>query len=249
LLLIVLAPLAAQSLADKAGLLQKNSRERHMLDGLYVSIVSRRRTRVNCCTRSMSPANVIQCRRVDRKISGGVGYQVRGHGDPAVRRHGGRDPSGAARFAGSDRQARPAGARLCEGTVRSQASNAAATPASGIKGKAKYADYRFYSDVSVDNSTPCCTDTPSTKDLAADAAQKAIIAEDVDRYDAPARQSYRIIDLDRRGDPVGHVGIDPAPSRDPYYLRYLRTYGCPLQRDVRLASLAAVLSHGGCPTC
>src|SRR5712692_6209679 len=33
------ASLAAQSLPDKARLLQKNLTERHMLDGLYISIV------------------------------------------------------------------------------------------------------------------------------------------------------------------------------------------------------------------
>jgi hypothetical protein len=39
LAMLVAAPLAAQSLADKARLLQQNLTERHMLDGLYVSIV------------------------------------------------------------------------------------------------------------------------------------------------------------------------------------------------------------------
>ena len=57
-------------------------------------------------------------------------------------------------------------------------------------------------------------------DLAADAAQKKMIAEDVDRLMTHLLDNhYRIIDLNGKVTQYGHVGVDPDPSRDEYYLK------------------------------
>ena len=55
-------------------------------------------------------------------------------------------------------------------------------------------------------------------DLAADATQQAIIANDVDRLMTHLLDNhYRIIDLNGEVTQYGHVGMDPDPARDAYY--------------------------------
>ncbi len=86
------------------------------------------------------------------------------------------------------------------------------------QGQGSYADYRFYSDVSVDNFNAVLYGYAIYYDLAADAEQKKIIAYDVDRLMTHLLDNhYRIIDLNGQVTQYGHVGIDPDPSRDKYY--------------------------------
>src|SRR5581483_2407936 len=75
-----------------------------------------------------------------------------------------------------------------------------------------------YSDVSVDNFNAVLYGYAIYHDLAADAAQRAIIAHDVDRLMTHLLDNhYRIIDLNGEVTQYGHVGIDPDPTRDAYY--------------------------------
>src|SRR5947207_4526060 len=87
LLLIMLAPLAAQNLADKARSLQKNLTERHMLDGLYVSIVPAVEPGVKLQHTVDEPGNVIHAGVWTGRYLAGVGYHYAVTKDPAVRKH------------------------------------------------------------------------------------------------------------------------------------------------------------------
>jgi hypothetical protein len=86
------------------------------------------------------------------------------------------------------------------------------------QGQGPFADYRFYSDVSVDNFNAVLYGYAIYYDLGADAAQKTIIAHDVDRLMTHLLGNhYRIVDLNGQVTQYGHVGIDPDPARDAYY--------------------------------
>jgi hypothetical protein len=88
------------------------------------------------------------------------------------------------------------------------------------QGQGKFADYRFYSDVSVDNFNAVLYGYALYFDLAADAEQKKMIAEDVDRLMTHLLDNhYRIIDLNGSVTQYGNVGVDPDPSRDDYYAK------------------------------
>jgi hypothetical protein len=82
------------------------------------------------------------------------------------------------------------------------------------QGQANFADYRFYSDVSVDNFNAVLFGYAIYYDLAADAAQRAMIAHDVDRLMTHLLDNhYRIIDLNGEVTQYGHVEMDPDPAR------------------------------------
>jgi hypothetical protein len=68
------------------------------------------------------------------------------------------------------------------------------------QGQGKYADYRFYSDVSVDNSNAVLYGYAIYYDLAADVDR--LMTHLLDNH-------YRIVDLDGEVTQYGHVGIDP----------------------------------------
>jgi hypothetical protein len=86
------------------------------------------------------------------------------------------------------------------------------------QGQSPFADYRFYSDVSVDNFNAVLYGYAVYYDLAADSDQKKIIAKDVDRLMTHLLDNhYRIIDLNGKVTEYGHVGLDPDPARDEYY--------------------------------
>ena len=94
------------------------------------------------------------------------------------------------------------------------------------QGQGQYADYRFYSDVSVDNFNAIMYGYAIYFDLAADEEQKHFIAYDVDRLMTHVLDNHcRIIDLDGQPTLWGHIGIDPDPSRDEYYAQRRRTAG------------------------
>ena len=113
------------------------------------------------------------------------------------------------------------------------------------QGQGRFADYRFYSDVSVDNFNAVLYGYAIYHDLAADAAQRRIIAHDVDRLMTHLLDNqYRIIDLNGEVTQYGHVGMDPDPARDAYYQKvYARDAGA-LQRRPSLAAFAARQPHG-----
>ena len=91
------------------------------------------------------------------------------------------------------------------------------------QGQGQYGDYRFYSDVSVDNFNAVMYGYAIYFDLAADDDQKRYIAYDVDRLMTHLLDNHcRIIDLDGEPTQYGHIGIDPDPSRDEYYARRAR---------------------------
>jgi hypothetical protein len=82
----------------------------------------------------------------------------------------------------------------------------------------KFADYRWHGDVSVDNFNAVLYGYAVYFDLAADPAQRRLIAEDVDRLMTHLLENHcRIIDVDGEVTKWGHVGIDPDPARDDYY--------------------------------
>src|SRR5260370_23105147 len=91
LAMLAAASLAAQSLADKSRLLQKNLSERHLLDGLYVSIVPAAEPGVKLLHTVDEPGNVIHAGVWTGRYLAGVGYQYAVTHDPAVRRHGGEN--------------------------------------------------------------------------------------------------------------------------------------------------------------
>ena len=220
-----LAAAGAQGLAGKSRLLQDNLKERHLLDGLYVSIVPAPVPGVKLRHTVDEPGNVIHSGVWTGRYLAGVGYQYAATRDPAVRRHGGELLHGLRVL--QEVTGKPG--LLARGYVKGHG------PVAGFErggdsrewhqGQGKYDGYRFYSDVSVDNFNAVLYGYAIYYDLAADAAQKAIIAEDVDRMMTHLLDNhYRIIDLDGEVTQYGHVGIDPDPARDEYYLKtYART--------------------------
>jgi hypothetical protein len=86
------------------------------------------------------------------------------------------------------------------------------------QGQGKFSDYRWHGDVSVDNFNAVLYGYAIYYDLAADKAQRQLIAEDVDRLMTHLLENHcRIIDVDGEVTLWGHVGIDPDPARDEYY--------------------------------
>ena len=109
----------------------------------------------------------------------------------------GVNPAWLTRAAGSDREARAAGPRLRERPRPCSGFERGGDSREWHQGQGKYAGYRFYSDVSVDNFNAVLYGYAIYYDLAADAGQKAIITQDVDRLMTHLLDNqYRIIDLD-----------------------------------------------------
>lgn len=227
-------------------MLQRNLTERHMLDGLYVSIVPAEAPEGTWLHTVDEPGNVIHAGVWTGRYLAGVGYQYAVTRDPAVRRHGGEILHGLRVL--QEVTGKPG--LLARGFVKGHG------PVEGFErggdsrewhqGQGKYSGYRFYSDVSVDNFNAVLYGYAIYYDLAADAAQKAMIAEDVDRLVTHLLDNhYRIIDLNGQVTQYGHVGIDPDPSRDEYYLEtYARTLArysvTPDWRPALRASLMAL---------
>src|SRR5882762_2149371 len=206
-------PGAAQSLEEKSRVLQRNLTERHMLDGLYVSIVAAEAPGDKWQHTVDEPGNVIHAGVWTGRYLAGVGYQYAVTRAPAVRRHGGEILHGLRVL--QEVTGKPG--LLARGYVKGHG------PVAGFErggdsrewhqGQGKYAGYRFYSDVSVDNFNAVLYGYAVYQDLAADAEQKKMIAFDVDRLMTHLIENHhRIIDLNGEVTQYGHVGIDPDPA-------------------------------------
>ena len=207
---------AAISLEEKARILQRNLIEKHLVDGLYVSMVPAGAPVTHTVD---DPGNVIHAGVWTGRYLAGVAYQYAVTKDPAVRKHGGDLLMGLRRL--QEVTGKPG--LLARGYIKGHG------PVEGFErggtdsrhwhqGQGKYADYRFYSDVSVDNFNAVLYGYAIYFDLAADAEQKKMITFDVDRLmNHLLDNHYRIVDLNGEVTQYGHVGIDPDPSRDKYY--------------------------------
>jgi hypothetical protein len=201
---------------EKARTLQRDLIEKHLVDGLYVSIVPAGSAVAHSVD---DPGNVIHAGVWTGRYLAGVAYQYAVTKDPAVRKHGGDLLMGLRRL--QEVTGKPG--LLARGYLKGHGpvegfERGGANSQHWHQGQGKFADYRFYSDVSVDNFNAVLYGYAIYFDLAADDAQKKIIADDVDRLMTHLLDNhYRIIDLDGRVTQYGHVGIDPDPARDKYY--------------------------------
>ncbi len=216
LFLILATAAAAQSMEEKARILQRSLIEKHLVDGLYVSIVPAGPAVAHTVD---DPGNVIHAGVWTGRYLAGVAYQYAVTKDPAVRKHGGDLLMGLRRL--QEVTGKPG--LLARGFVKGHGpvegfERGGADSKHWHQGQGSYADYRFYSDVSVDNFNAVLYGYAIYFDLAADDEQKKIIASDVDRLMTHLLDNhYRIIDLNGKVTQYGHVGIDPDPSRDKYY--------------------------------
>ena len=206
-------------LDEKAALFYRDLLEEHFEDGLYVSIVPVLAPGEKHTYSTAESGNVIHAGVWTGRYLGGVGYRYAVTKDPAVRRHGGEVLAGLRRL--QEVTGKPG--LLARGYVRGNG------PVEGWErdgrdstkwhqGQGAFAGYRFYSDVSVDNFNAVLYGYAIYFDLAADEAQKKIIAHDVDRLMTHVLDNNcRIIDLDGKVTQYGHIGMDPSQARDDYY--------------------------------
>lgn len=218
-------------LAVKAEYLYRNLLEKHWLDGLYVSITPTAPDGVTLQLDVNTSGNVIHAGVWTGRYLGGVAYWYAVTGDPAVREHGNRVLQ-ALRVL---RAVTGKPGLLARGYTKGHG------PVVGWErdgndsvdwhqGQGEYADYRWYGDVSVDNLNAVLYGYALFYDLAADEAQKAFIAAEVDELMTHLLDNHcRIIDVDGEPTQWGHVGIDPDPQYDAYYKemygRRFRRYG------------------------
>src|SRR3984957_8732031 len=86
LLFLVACCVSAQTLEDKARVLQRDLMGKHLVDGLYVSIVPAGPAVAHTVD---DPGNVIHAGVWTGRYLAGVAYQYAVTKDPAVRKHGG----------------------------------------------------------------------------------------------------------------------------------------------------------------
>jgi hypothetical protein len=210
--------LASAQMAEKAKYLQRDLMDKHLVDGLYVSMVPAGPKVQHTVD---EPGNVIHAGVWTGRYLGGVAYQYSVTHDEAVRKHGGDLLIGLRRL--QEVTGKPG--LLARGYLKGHGpvegfERGGGDSAHWHQGQGVFADYRFYSDVSVDNFNAVLYGYALYFDLAADAPQKKMIAEDVDRLMTHLLDNhYRIIDLNGKVTQYGHVGVDPDPSRDDYYLK------------------------------
>lgn len=215
------APMPKESspLLEKAKYLQQDLIDKHLLEGLYVSIVPAAPPGTKLQHTTDGPGNVIHAGVWTGRYLAGVGYQYAVTKDPWARQHGGEILRGLRKL--QEVTGKPG--LLARGFVKGHGPVAGwETGGSDSKewhqGQGKYKDYRWYGDVSVDNFNAVLYGYAIYYDLAADAAQKKFIAYDVDRLMTHLLDNHcRIVDVDGEVTMWGHVGIDPNPSRDEYY--------------------------------
>ncbi len=166
------------------------------------------------------PGNVIHAGVWTGRYLAGVAYQYAVTKDPAIRKHGGDILVGLRRL--QEVTGKPG--LLARGYLQGHGpvegfERGGGDSAHWHQGQGAFADYRFYSDVSVDNFNAVLFGYSIYYDIAADDAQKKMIAFDIDRLMTHVLDNhYRIIDLSGKVTQYGHIGIDPDPSRDAYYL-------------------------------
>ncbi|MBI2948789.1 MAG: hypothetical protein HYY23_14210 [Verrucomicrobia bacterium] len=213
-------------LHQKAKYFQKDLLDKHWLDGLYVSIVPSAPPGRKFPHTVDQPGNVIHAGVWTGRYLGGVGYQYAVTKDPWVRRQGG-EILRALRIL-QEVTGKPG--LLARGYVKGHGpvedwERHGADSVEWHQGQGPYADYRWYGDVSVDNFNAVLYGYAIYFDLAADAAQKQFIAQDVDRLMTHLLENHcRIMDVDGEVTRWGHVGIDPDPARDDYYRKQYGSY-------------------------
>jgi hypothetical protein len=223
------SPTDSSSLRVKARWLEKDLREKHSLDGLYVSIVPSAPPGTKLDHTVDQPGNVIHSGVWTGRYLAGVGYQYSVTRDPAVRQHGGEILKALTIL--EEVTGKPG--LLARGYVKGHGpvedwERNGADSKEWHQGQGAYAGYRWYGDVSVDNFNAVLFGYAIYYDLGADAAQKKLIARNVDRLMTHLVENHcRIIDVDGEVTQWGHVGIDPDPARDDYYKKF---YAQLLQR-------------------
>jgi hypothetical protein len=216
-------------LIEKAAYLQQVLLDRHWLDGLYVGIIDSPPpgAKLPLPHTVNQPGNVIHAGVWTGRYLGGVGYQYAVTKDPRTREIGGQILK-ALRIL-QEVTGKPG--LLCRGYVKGHGpvvdwERDGADSKEWHQGQGQYADYRFYTDVSVDNFNAVMYGYAIFFDLAADEEQKRYIAYDVDRLMTHVLDNHcRIIDLDGEPTQYGHIGIDPDPSRDEYYAQRRGGFG------------------------
>jgi hypothetical protein len=215
----------SSSLRDKAAYFQRDLLDKHWLDGLYVSIVPAAPPGTKLPHTVNEPGNVIHSGVWTGRYLAGVGCQYAVTRDPWVRRHGGEILQ-ALRIL-QEVTGKPG--LLARGYVKGHG------PVEGWErngqdstewhqGQGKYAGYRWYGDVSVDNFNAVLYGYAWYFDLAADDAQRRMIAEDVDKLMTHLLDHHcRIVDVDGEVTTWGHVGVDPDPDFDDYYRKLSAT--------------------------
>jgi len=212
-------------LRDKAAYFERDLRDKHWLDGLYVSIVPAAPSGAQLPHTVNQPGNVIHAGVWTGRYLGGVGYQYAVTRSQAARKHGGEILS-ALRIL-QEVTGKPGllarGYVKGHGPVEGWERNAQDSP-KWHQGRGKYAGYRWHGDVSVDNFNAVLYGYAIYYDLAADQVQRRLIAEDVDRLMTHLLDNHcRIIDVDGEVTLWGHVGIDPDPAFDDYYRKLYAT--------------------------
>ena len=255
LVALAAAPLAqavdkSSPLSEKAAYLEQDLKDKHSLDGLYVSIVpvgTAGRYTVN------EGGNVIHAGVWTGRYLAGVGYQYAVTQDPKVREHGWQILK-ALRI---QQEVTGKPGLLARGYVKGHGPVAGwerdgSDSKEWHQGQGPYADYRWYGDVSVDNFNAVLYGYAIYYDLAADEEQKKYIAHDVDRLMTHLLDNNcRIVDVDDEVTEWGHVGQDPDPARDDYYKelysRRFRYRGsvdkAPLRSSLMLLPDLLIASH------
>lgn len=224
-LCLIFAPLSLHAventspLLEKARYFQQDLLDKHWLDGLYISIVPAAPEGAKLDHTVNEPGNVIHAGVWTGRYLAGVGYQYAVTGDAKVREHGGQ----ILRALRILQEVTGKPGLLARGYVKGHGpvmdwEREGADSPEWHQGQGAYSDYRFYSDVSVDNFNAVLYGYAVYYDLAADDQQKEFIAHDVDRLMTHLLDHHcRIIDLDGEPTQFGHVGIDPDPTREAYY--------------------------------
>jgi hypothetical protein len=250
--ILALAPLVAappavtdsSPLIEKARYFQRDLIDKHLVDGLYISIVpvappGTLRHTVD------EPGNVIHAGVWTGRYLAGAGYQYAATKDPWVRKHGGELLQGLRRL--QEITGKPG--LLARGYVRGHGpvedwEREGRDSREWHQGQGRHAGYRWYGDVSVDNFNAVLYGYAVYYDLAADAGQKKTIAFDVDRLMTHLLDNHcRIVDVDDEVTLYGHVGFDPDAARDDYYKKFTgaRMARYKVEEPARLPLRASVL--------
>lgn len=229
-------------LCEKAVWFERDLIDRHLIDGLFVSIVPVLPKGVVHKHDVNEQGNVIHAGVWTGRYLAGVGYQYAVTHDPKVRQLGGDLLVGLRRL----QEITGKSGLLARGYVRGHG------PVEGYEregrdsiewhqGQGKFADYRWYGDVSVDNFNAVLYGYAIYFDLAADNEQKKFIAHDTDRLMTHLLENHcRIVDVDGDVTQWGHVGFDPDPAREADYKKshpFFKRFGMSLTKLPLQASL------------
>ncbi|MCX6623640.1 MAG: hypothetical protein NTY38_21750, partial [Acidobacteria bacterium] len=206
-------------LLEKARYFQRDLIEKHWMEGLYISIVNVQPPGKRGDHSVDYPGNVIHSGVWTGRYLAGLGYQYSVTKDPWVRRHAGE----VLRALRRQQEITGKPGLLARGHIPGHGpvedwERDGRDSKKWHQGQGKFAGYRWYGDVSVDNFNAILYGYAIYYDLAADVEQKKMIAYDVDRLMTHLLDNHcRIIDVDGEVTEWGQVGIDPDPSRDDYY--------------------------------